>query len=92
MNKDKIKKMCCPFDQSDLALHIFREDGNDVLEGLFTCSSCKRYFPIITGIPIMVPDEFRERDYEAPFLEKWKDLLPKQLPEFRTWQLKSEEL
>ena len=79
MEKRIINKMCCPFDHSDLRLTIFREENEIVQEGLFTCPKCARYYPIITGIPIMSPDEFREPDFERPFLEKWKDHLPKDL-------------
>lgn len=79
MEKRIIDKMCCPFDHSDLKLTIFSMEGENVVEGLFTCPKCGRYFPIISGIPIMLPDEYREPDFERNFLLKWRDLLPKEI-------------
>ncbi len=67
-----LAKLCCPFDKSDLSLEIISEnDQHEVAEGILTCSSCNRYFPIIYGLPIMSPDEYRETKLEAPVLAKW---------------------
>ncbi|MEX2404963.1 MAG: hypothetical protein WD625_12565, partial [Balneolales bacterium] len=43
----------------------------EIHEALMTCPKCKRYYPVIYGIPIMTPDEFRERALEEPLLKKW---------------------
>jgi uncharacterized protein len=72
MNLKTIEKLCCPFDKSDLTLQIFVQDKDNVIEGLFTCKCCKRYYPIIYGIPIMSPDEYRELQLEQPMLDRWK--------------------
>ncbi|NJB84333.1 uncharacterized protein YbaR (Trm112 family) [Lewinella marina] len=72
MQKNLLDKLCCPFDKGDLNAHIFRENDNgDILEGLLTCPACRRYYPIIYSIPIMSPDEYRERQLELPILERW---------------------
>ena len=73
MKLDTIKnKLCCPFDKSDLELHIVQQDINDNIQsGLLTCSSCKRIYPIVRGIPIMSPDGYREFKYEKPLIESW---------------------
>lgn len=66
-------KLCCPFDKSGLQLEVYLQDEEkNVIEGLMTCTSCKRYFPIAYGVPIMTPDEYRERQLERPLIEKWK--------------------
>ncbi|MDO5614909.1 MAG: Trm112 family protein [Cruoricaptor ignavus] len=83
MKPNILEKLCCPFDKKDLELSVFSEIDNDVREGLLVCSSCKRYYPIISGIPIMSPDEYREANFEKPFLDKWQHLLPKHLENFR---------
>ncbi len=73
MRMETIQKLCCPFDKEELLLQIITQDSeNAVIEGVLTCSSCRRYYPIISGIPIMSPDEYREKQLEAPLLEKWK--------------------
>lgn len=73
MHINTIKKLCCPVDKADLALRIFSKDTTDhVIEGILTCPQCKRYYPIVCGIPIMSPDEYREQQFEASLLERWK--------------------
>lgn len=73
MKQSLANKLCCPFDKGDLDLKVFVKDieGN-ITEGMFTCDRCKRYYPIVYGVPIMSPDEYRERMLEAPLLEKWE--------------------
>ncbi len=72
MRKQLLEKLCCPFDKGELEVTIFTEDDNDrIYEGLLTCKICNRYYPIIYGIPIMSPDEYRELKLEAPILERW---------------------
>jgi len=72
MRAETINKLCCPFDKEDLVLKIIsRDTNNDIIEGVLTCSHCKRYYPIISGIPIMSPDEYRETSLELPLVEKW---------------------
>ena len=44
------------------------EGEKSIRTGLLLCGRCKRWYPIINGIPRMLPDEFRE-DYSG-FLEK----------------------
>lgn len=59
-------------DKADLNLQVFLKDENgEIIEGLFTCPDCQRYYPIVYGLPIMTPDEYREKSLEAPILEKW---------------------
>lgn len=73
MRPETIEKMCCPFDKADLTLTKIAEDktGN-ITEGFFNCSSCNRIFPIVKGIPIMSPDEYREPKLEQPLFQKWQ--------------------
>lgn len=78
MNYNTIKnKLCCPFDKSDLTLQIITivEETKNVVEGVLTCQDCQRIYPIISGIPIMLPDEFREKSLEKPLLEKWNNFI-----------------
>lgn len=76
MQSRLLKKMCCPFDKGDLNISIFKQEENEIIEGLLTCSDCQRYFPIIYGIPIMTPDEYRQKSLEAPVMKKWGLELP----------------
>jgi len=71
MQKKLLEKLCCPFDKSDLQLTIILEEGDEIIEGLLTCPECNRYYPIVYGIPIMTPDEYRQKQLEIPILERW---------------------
>lgn len=80
MTPETIQKLCCPFDKSDLILKPITKtvDGN-ILEGILACDTCKRVYPIIKGIPVMSPDEYREFKLEQPILERWQQSA-KELP------------
>ncbi len=60
-------------DKSELELTTIASDihGN-ILQGFLTCSECERIYPIVQGIPIMSPDEYREYKLEQPLLDRWK--------------------
>ena len=73
MRLKTIEKLCCPFDKSDLDLQVLVKDTDqNVLEGIFTCTSCKRKYPIVYGVPIMAPDDYRQIQLEQPVMEQWK--------------------
>jgi len=70
MTLKTIQKLCCPFDKQDLSLEVFTKDINDnILKGILSCPDCKRRYPIVHGVPIMTPDEYREFQLELPLLE-----------------------
>lgn len=72
MRLSTINKLCCPQDKEDLSLTIITKDiQENILEGYLNCKTCKRIYPIIKGIPIMSPDEYRVFELEQPLLEKW---------------------
>ncbi|MDT0642654.1 Trm112 family protein [Zunongwangia sp. F363] len=80
-----IDKLCCPFDKEEIALTSISKDlEENVIEGFLTCKKCRRIYPIIKGIPIMNPDEYREFKLEQPILEKWQKHMPgKKIENFR---------
>ena len=47
-----------------------------IKEGVLFCTLCSRFFPIIDEIPIMLPDELRERDKDLQFLLEWETKIP----------------
>jgi uncharacterized protein YbaR (Trm112 family) len=73
MRLKTISKLCCPFDKQDLDLQVLVKDmDQNILEGILTCTSCKRKYPIVYGVPIMSPDEYRQLELEQPIMEQWK--------------------
>jgi uncharacterized protein YbaR (Trm112 family) len=76
MKSNLIQKLCCPFDKKELELQVFVKDLDDhIIEGLFTCTNCKRYYPIVYGVPIMSPDEYRQKELEVSVLKRWENKL-----------------
>ena len=56
---------------------------HDILSGIIICPKCKRWYPIIDGIPLMYPDEKRmlpkTRRIIKNFLMKHCDEMPTEL-------------
>jgi len=71
MKLSLLEKLCCPQDKNELELKIFKQVEDEIIEGIFTCPDCKRYYPIVYGIPIMTPDEYRQKELEIPLLNRW---------------------
>lgn len=76
--------LACPIDKyyplELFELDIRLQQGSDkdtvINEGILFCAKCLRFFPIVDEIPIMLPDELRERQSEIEFLQKWRNQIP----------------
>ncbi len=49
--------LCCPECRGDLTVTPFAGSADSVEEGLLRCGGCARVFPIINGIPRLLPDQ-----------------------------------
>ncbi|WP_345948663.1 MULTISPECIES: Trm112 family protein [unclassified Mucilaginibacter] len=73
MQLKTIEKLCCPFDKQDLKLQVLAKGLNEnIVEGILSCLHCQRRYPIVYGVPIMAPDEYRQIQLEQPVIERWK--------------------
>jgi len=80
MNKSMINILACPIDKNyPLELHEIKEKGDVISEGVLFCSKCSRFYPIIEEIPIMLPDELRDKKLEIEFLKNNKEKLPEKI-------------
>ncbi len=80
MNKTMMEILACPIDKTyPLELHEINEKENIVSEGVLVCTKCSRFFPIIEEIPIMLPDELRDKKLEMDFLKKYQRELPEKI-------------
>jgi uncharacterized protein YbaR (Trm112 family) len=80
MNKTMMEILACPIDKNfPLELHEIKEKDNVVSEGALFCSKCSRFYPIIEEIPIMLPDELRDKKLEMEFLKNNKGKLPEKI-------------
>ena len=62
-----------------LELFEINEKDNVVSEGALFCTKCSRFYPIIEEIPIMLPDELRDKKQEMEFLRNNKNVLPEKI-------------
>lgn len=61
------------------ALDKTDENSSIVQEGLLLCKSCNRFYPITEEIPIILPDDLRDKKKDMEFLKKWKESIPNEL-------------
>jgi len=52
--------LSCPECGKGLALSATHRDGDEVMEGALTCKGCRRSFPILRGVPRLLPDSLME--------------------------------
>jgi uncharacterized protein YbaR (Trm112 family) len=91
MKKSMLDILACPIDKYyPLELFEIISDGQTVKEGVLFCTKCSRYYPIIDEIPVMLPDELREKQKERDinFLRKWQSKIPdKVIKQGNPWHL-----
>lgn len=80
MNKEMLDILACPMDKHH-PLELFAAQGGDgaVSEGALFCTECSRFFPIMGGIPVMLPDELRDKKRELEFLGTHAGALPEKI-------------
>ncbi|MDE1863365.1 MAG: Trm112 family protein [Thaumarchaeota archaeon] len=80
MNKKMMEILACPLDKH-FPLDLFEVESEQevVRQGAIFCSKCSRFYPIIDEIPIMLPDELRDKNQDMEFLKKNKDALPEKI-------------
>ena len=80
MNKKMLDILACPICKHH-PLEEFDINVKDELvrEGVLFCAECSRYFPITEEIPIMLPDELRDKKQDIEFLEKYAKSLPEKI-------------
>lgn len=88
-----LKILACPIDKHHpLELKEFETDKEEILSGLLLCSECGRFYPIMEGIPSMLPDDLRTEKRELEFLQVWRDKLPPEVvDDGRPFKLKASE-
>jgi uncharacterized protein YbaR (Trm112 family) len=50
-----------------------------VKEGMLLCRTCHRFYPITDEIPIILPDELRDKSKDLEFIRKWRQRIPTDL-------------
>ncbi|MBI5698224.1 MAG: Trm112 family protein [Thaumarchaeota archaeon] len=80
MNKKMMDMLVCPIDkQFPLELYQIKSSQDVISDGALFCTKCSRFYPIIEEIPIMLPDELRDKRQDMDFLEKNRESLPQKI-------------
>jgi len=80
MNRKLLEILACPIDKPHpLELFENKLDGEKIPEGALYCKKCSRFFPIIDEIPIMLPDELRDKKLDIEFLKRNTKKLPEKI-------------
>lgn len=57
--------------------------SRDIKHGILYCTRCHRWYPIISGIPLLYPDDIRKNTYvkhiEDTFIHKYYHLIPREI-------------
>ena len=80
MNKTMMDILACPIDKNHpLELFAINENSGVVSEGALFCTKCSRFYPVMDNIPIMLPDDLRDKQQEIKFLKENKAKLPEKI-------------
>ena len=80
MKRRLLDILACPIDKHyPLQLMEFNANGEIIVDGVLLCTECKRYYPIIDEIPVMLPDDLRSKKEDIEFLSAWKERLPREV-------------
>ena len=80
MKRKLLDILACPIDKHyPLQLIELEVKEDTIVSGVLLCDQCKRFYPIIDEIPVMLPDELRNKKEDLEFLERWKERLPREV-------------
>jgi SAM-dependent methyltransferase/uncharacterized protein YbaR (Trm112 family) len=73
---------CCPECCGDLALDWRAPETGEIESGAMTCAGCSRQYPIVNGIPRLLPDALAHQtlEYHGAFFAQYRDRLRAFLP------------
>ena len=89
MNKSLLEILACPMDKHHpLELHG-AGDQETIESGALYCTECGRFYLIMEGIPVMLPDDLRDRSAELDTMKGMDSLPDKILRHGKPWNLSS---
>lgn len=56
-----------------------KDNEVEIVEGILFCNNCLRFYPIVEEIPIILPDELRDKNKDLDFLRKHSSSLPEKI-------------
>ncbi|MBQ3621122.1 MAG: methytransferase partner Trm112 [Methanosarcinaceae archaeon] len=59
MKKNMPGRMVCPVCKGKLSVRAEKENEDEILSGNLFCPACAVYYPVVDGIPNMLPPDMR---------------------------------
>ena len=59
MKTELMEILVCPICRGELDLSITEQEGDEIVEGVLTCTECDETYPIVNTIPNMLPPSLR---------------------------------
>ena len=82
MQRKLLDILACPIDKHyHLELIELTSKDEVIVDGVLVCSGCNRFYPIIDEIPVMLPDDLRNKSEDLEFLRRWREKLPSRVTE-----------
>ncbi|AIF84361.1 hypothetical protein NTE_02308 [Candidatus Nitrososphaera evergladensis SR1] len=81
MKRSMLDILQCPIDRH-YPLELFEIEvagDGEIREGVLACAKCGRYYPIMEEIPVMLPDELRNKERDVGFLQRWQAKIPEKI-------------
>jgi uncharacterized protein YbaR (Trm112 family) len=80
MRRKLLDILACPIDKSYplKLLEFSTKDPDVIVDGVMICNQCQRFYPIIDEIPVMLPDDLRNKKEDMDFLTRWRDRIPRE--------------
>lgn len=60
MRRKLLDILCCPVCKGELTLKVVEENESEIVEGSLRCQACGVDYPIIEGIPNLLPSDDAE--------------------------------
>ncbi len=80
MKRKLLDILACPIDKHyPLELFELKSEGELIVDGVLVCTQCSRFYPIIDEIPVMLPDDLRNKNEDLDFLTKYREKLPEKI-------------
>lgn len=66
MKSALLKILSCPYNEdSHLEMSVRKKENDEIIEGVLKCEKCERIFPIINGVPYLLPDDLKSKNKDV---------------------------
>lgn len=66
MKEELLKILSCPYNQdTHLEMKVRKKQNDEIIDGVLPCEKCERLFPIIGGVPYLLPDDLKSKNKDV---------------------------